>query len=74
MMGDLDEAIKQVPIEKVPLETSEVEISFEKTVYDPPALSGSPLDGGFDKAVPLTCSLHSREGLYTKRIRGWYEE
>lgn len=74
MISDLAETIKQLMIKKVPLDQTEMDIGFERTVYYPPALSGSSIDGGFDKAVPLTCLLHSRGGLYTKRIRGWCKE
>ena len=42
MPSDLDETMKQLPIEKFPLETSEVEISFQKLFMILHLLAGAP--------------------------------
>jgi hypothetical protein len=70
MITDLDQTIKQVLINKEAFDPTEVDISFEKTFYDPPALSGRPLDRGFNKAVPLTVlSIQERDFIHKENKR-----
>jgi hypothetical protein len=54
MISDLNESMNQLTIKKVPFDAARVDTSFDKIVYEPPALRRSAIDGCFGKVVPFT--------------------